>query len=116
MEADPDLSDVEVHTRPKNHVAQGTIVTVAKMTRAEVFDLDEDEEPKYGDRSDEYIHIEAEIEVEGREYTIVEDMRFYEQPSDRSEFGAFIQKYGAPERGLEVTIQFDKEGEAEIVV
>lgn len=116
METNPDLGDIEVADRPKNHTTTGNVTQVVLGTRAELYELDDDEEPKYGSRDDRLLNLEVEVEVKGDTFTIFEDMRYYENPSDRSTIGKYVKRYGTPEAGQEVTVDFDDEGDAKIVV
>ena len=115
MESNPNLENVEVSERPKNTTIQGQILNVIKGTRQELYDLDDDHEPKYGSLDDERLQLEIEVEYQGSTITVYEDMSFYENPSDRSMFGQFINRYGTPQTDLEVEVTFDHEGNAQVV-
>lgn len=114
MESNPDFSDVTVSERPKNQYMKAEVVNVTMGTRQEVYDLDEDSELEYGDLDDQIVQIEALAEYKGNEFTIYENIRFYENPSDRSRFGQYINEYGTPEKEQEVQVNFDNEGNGQI--
>lgn len=116
METDPDFDNIEVSEYPENVTVEGTITEVVKGTQAELFDLDEDEEPRYGDRTDEQVQLTIEVIDNNTTYTVVESMTFYESPSNRSKFGKFIKRYGSPETGLTVTVDFDEDGNSKVVL
>jgi len=115
MENNPNFDNIEVSERPKNKTKTGEIVSVIKATRKELYNLDDDAQPKFGSLDDEIVQLEALVEHKGHEFTVYEDLRFYENPSDRSMFGRFINRYGTPEKGLEVNIDFDGDGEGKVV-
>lgn len=116
MEDNPQLDDIEVTESPKNQTTEGNVVQIQKGTRKEVFNMEDGAEPEYGELDDEYLVFEIETEVNGTEYTVREPIRFYDQPSDRSKFGKFVKRYGQPEAGMTVTVDFDEEGETDIVL
>jgi len=113
MKNNPDFSDVEVSERAQNAIKDGVVQSVSKGQRGELYDV-EQKDLKYGSGEDELVQIEVLVLHKGHEFTVYEDMSFYESPSDRSMFGAYINKYGAPEKGQDVKIDFDEEGEATI--
>lgn len=117
METNPNFEDVTVSERPQNQTIQGKVVSVIKATRQELYEVESEEDLMYDNQSldDEIVQIEVVAEHKGHEFTVYEDLRFYENPSDRSKFGAFIKRYGKPEEGLEVTVDFDEDGEGQVV-
>lgn len=113
MQNNPDFSDVNVSERPEDTIKEGTVQNVIKGQRGELYDVDP-ENLKYGSIDDELVQIEVLVQHRGHEFTVYEDMTFYESPSDRSMFGSYINKYGAPVQGQEVKVDFDEEGNAQI--
>lgn len=116
MESNPDLTGTNVTERPKGVTADGNVVEVLKGSRKELYDLEDDAELKYGNLDDAMLRVEVEISDEVDEFTVYYDMAYYEEPSDRSDFGKYINMYGVPEPGQEVTVKFDSDGDAEVVV
>lgn len=113
MENNPDFSDIDVSERPQDAIKDGEVQSVSKGQRGELYDV-EQKNLKYGSVEDELVQIEVLVEHRGHEFTVYEDMSFYESPSDRSMFGAYINRYGTPKKGQDVRIDFDEEGEATI--
>lgn len=116
MESNPNLGDIDVTKRPKNQTTNGTVLKVQKGTRAEMYNLEDGEEPTYGDREDELLSLTVETTVNGTEFMVYEDIRFYDNPSDRSDLGKYVNRYGVPETGQEVTVDFDSEGNVSVVL
>lgn len=115
MEQNPDFSDVEVSERPKNVTAEATVVNVVKGSRSELYPDTDEDSLKYGSMDDELIQLELNVQHKGHTITIYEDMAFYQNPSDRSMFGQYINRYGSPEAGQNVDVTFDDDGEAQVV-
>lgn len=119
MEENPELGDTEVSERPKEVIKEGTVVKVVKGTRAEIFlddetDVAEADDPQYGSWADELIQLEIEVETADGILTVYDSFNYYESPSDRSAFGQYVNKFGAPSQGQSVKIDFDDEGEASV--
>lgn len=117
MESNPNLGDIDVTEYPENVTTDdATIVEVLKGTRAEIYDLEDDEEPKYGNRDDEFLRLEIEAVVDGEEFTVYHDMAYYDSPSNRSDLGKFVNRYGTPEPAMDVTVDFDEDGNSKVVL
>lgn len=118
METNPELEQIEVSERPQNHTTNGNIVQIQKGTREEFYELESEDDLMYDNQSldDELLRFEVEVEANNNTFTVIEDMSYYNNPSDRSNLGKFVKRYGQPEAGLEVTVDFDEEGEASIVL
>lgn len=112
MEQNPDFSDVEEVQRPKDTVKEAEITGVVKAPAHEIFELEDDEEPRYGDRDDEFIQIEAVVDHEGEDITVVDSFKFYENYSPSSTMGKFFERYDAPVEGKTIKFDFDNEGQA----
>lgn len=118
-ETNPDFGDVDVSERPTDEIKDAHVVEVVKGTRAEIFlddetDVADADEPQYGEWSDELVQVELEVETEDGSLTVYDTLRYYDNPSDRSAFGKYVNKYGAPSQGQSVKVDFDSDGEAEV--
>ena len=116
MDMNPDLGNPEVVDSPKGVTVEGEITEVVLGSRAEVYNLDDGEQPKYGQRDDQIINYKVNVVHDGTEYTVYDSFPYYDSPSDRSSYGKFIGKYDKPpQQGATVTVSYDLEGNGEVV-
>lgn len=112
-----DIDKDDIVETPKKTYKKAVITSVNVGTQAEIFDLDEGEKPRYGDRDDKRIQIYGETEHKGEVVTIYDSMNLPETLNDRHTLSKFIRRYdGTPEEEMEVYVYFNSEGNHEIVV
>lgn len=115
MEQNPDLDDLNVSERPKDDIKEGEVVNVVKGTRRAIFEPEDDSsELEYGSWDDELLQLEIEVEHEGDTFPVYDTIRFYQNPSDRTALGQYINKYGAPTPEQEIKVDFDDDGNAQV--
>lgn len=116
MEDVDKLNVGDVSSRPKETAVDDCEVTaVRRGTREDFYPETEEADLEYGSMDDEMVQIEVEVDHEGETIPVTDDMRFYENLTDRTHLGRYVQKYGAPEKGQSVTVEFDEEGNGSIV-
>lgn len=115
-ETEPTFDDVEVTEIPKNDQKDAKVVRVEKGTIRELWDVKDDSNFEYGSIDDVIVQITAIVEYNGKEIEVQDNFRFYEQPTDRTDFGKYLQRYGKPKKGQEVTFDFDKDGNASLIL
>lgn len=107
--------DVDTMDVPEGETLKGEVTEINKGAREEFFDPDENGEYEFGEASDEFVEIVAEVDYKGSKVPVRDRMRYYDNPHPSSSLGAFIRRYGKPEVGAEVTVDFDKKGHGQIV-
>ena len=116
MTEEHDSIDLDVQDRPERTTKSAEITAIRTGARQEFYDPEDDGEYKYGSASDPMIQIVLEYEHDGAELEETQVFRYYDNPDPRSNLGKFVKRYGAPEKGLEVNIDFDENGQGSIVL
>lgn len=111
-----DSLDVDVQERPKRETKEAEIVDIVTGDREDFYDPNEDGGYEYGTASDPMVQLVYEYEHDGAELQGTETMRFYRNPDARSNMGKFISRWGKPETGMEVHVDFNEDGYGSIVL
>lgn len=116
-----DLNDLlnpdNVVETPKNEYLMATVTDVTVTTKADAFDLEEGEQPRYGNREDLRLMISAVVTYNGVQYDVDDSMNVPEDITDRHRIGRFLNTYKKrPEEGMDVAVYFDGQGRDEILV
>lgn len=117
MKQNPEL-DNNVVERPRNEVTEGTIEAVRLGTIKELWEYEDEEEdlPEWANLDDQRLQIDIEVEYGDKTFVVTDDIAYYDEPTDGTAFGKFIQRYdGTPEQGMSVDVNFDEDGNGSIV-
>lgn len=115
MEVDPDLDGVNVKDLPQGETLEGEVSEIAKGERQEFYDPNEDGEYRFGEAEDVMLQFEIEVNYNGDKVVVYETVTYDENPDPRSNLGQIINRYGVPEVGDQVNVDFDKDGRGEMV-
>lgn len=116
MTEEHDSLDYEVADRPEKETKKGEVVAIRTGARQEFYEPNEDGEYRYGDASDPMLQIVAEYEHDGATLQETFTFRDYDSPDPRSNLGKYVKRYGSPEKGQEVNIDFDENGYGSVVL
>lgn len=115
MELDDSL-EFDVQEAPQDEKVKGSVVEITVGTRAEIFNMEEGESPRYGDRDDRMVQVEVESTYDGESYTTFDTFSFPETVTSNHDLGKYTEKYGNPEEGQSVVVRFDEDGQSSIVL
>lgn len=116
VQNNPDLSDVEPTAMPKNTTVEATIEGWTVGTIGELWDNAEEVVENNEDMTldNQRLQIHTVVSYEGNEFEFTEDIPYYEQPTDRTSMGRFLQQYTL-EKGVTVEVHYDNDGKGQIV-
>lgn len=115
METNPELDD-DVAERPEDKVVDAEITEVRKGTREELHDITEEDLPDWASMDDVLLELDVEHEYDGNTISETLSMQYYENPDPRSNYGAYLKKYGSPRAGTTVKLDYDGDQNASIRV
>lgn len=112
-----DALDLETGEIPTNDTLQGEVSEIRTGTREELMDnFDPEDSPEWAEAEDELVQLVIEVEYKGDTIQHTQSMAYYDEPDPRSDLGAFIRRYGSPEQGQSVNVDYDADGNSELVL
>jgi len=115
MKKNPELDDVQVAQRPTNATVKGTVQEVRVGTIEEMWDVEDDTDLNGLEMDDKRVQIEAKVEYDDSTFVFEADYPFHENPSSNTRFGQYINRWGTPTEGQEITVDFDNESNGTVV-
>lgn len=112
-----DSLDVDTRELPENETLNGEVTEIHTGRRDELNEnFDSSEAPEWANADDDMVRIVIEVDYRGDKLTHSETVAYYDEPDPRSNLGAWIRRYGNPEIGQEVNVDYNSDSEGSVVL